>query len=380
MSDKKNPLYYCATDKEIFDVLKSAKQRLTEHVLLELTKDKGIFYSANEDRDDLAEKISLLPHDYYDLNVLLARREQNNRSDKIKSETLNGNLTIEEIKEVAKELQENPEEDEKIKIVQDGNKHTVKIEYSDLNYAKSRLMQRVKKDADIEFEVSQDNTILRFPANSKGESIAKKLTNRIEEKKKKEIPILKIELIDISGHLAKTEFFTRLITSLPGFRLSNVTNIKVESSHAKNNRDGDDEDDADIGDEARDEMLGIVKNAALRGESLLSSRQYQDLKNGGFYIASIVWRSDKTSGKRERVEFFAGFEKPETGEGFKFSVKGYYNFSSLEYTKSIRSFKDDEKREYIALIEQTAQTIIHNLKIEQTSSTNSNPKADDHND
>ncbi|AZF15444.1 hypothetical protein [Pseudomonas sp. R3-18-08] len=185
MTDKKNPLYYCATDKEIFDVLKSAKQRLTEHVLLELAKDKGIFYSANEDRDDLAEKISLLPHDYYDLNVLLSRREQNNRSDKIKSETLNGSLTIEEIKEIAKEFQESPEEDEKVKIVQDGNKITVKIEYSDLNYAKSRLMQRIKKEADIEFEVNSKNTILRFPANSKGESIAKKLTNRIEEKRKK---------------------------------------------------------------------------------------------------------------------------------------------------------------------------------------------------
>ncbi|AZF36727.1 hypothetical protein C4J88_1944 [Pseudomonas sp. R4-39-08] len=377
MTDKKNPLYYCATDKEIFDVLKSAKQRLTEHVLLELAKDKGIFYSANEDRDDLAEKISLLPHDYYDLNVLLSRREQNNRSDKIKSETLNGSLTIEEIKEIAKEFQESPEEDEKVKIVQDGNKITVKIEYSDLNYAKSRLMQRIKKEADIEFEVNSKNTILRFPANSKGESIAKK-TNKQDRRKKKEIiPILKIELIDISGHLAKTEFFTRLITSLPGFRLSNVTNIKVESSHTKNNLPSDDEEEADISDEARDEMLGVVKNAALRGESLLSSKQYQDLKNGGFYIASIVWRSDKTSGKRERVEFFAGFEKPETGEGFKFSIKGYYNFSSLEYTKSIRSFKDDEKREYIALIEQTAQIVIHNLKTEQTSYTNGSQKEDE---
>jgi len=363
MSDKKNPLYYCATDKEIFDVLKSAKQRLTEHVLLELTKDKGIFYSADEDRDELAEKISLLPHDYYDLNVLLARREQNNRSDKIKSETLNVKLTLEEIKAIAKEFEENPEEDEKVKVVQDGNKLTVKTEYSDLNYAKSRLMQRIKKEADVEFEVNEDTTILRFPANSKGESIAKKLTNRIEEKNKREIPVLKIELVDVAGHLAKTEFFTRLITSLSGFALSNVTNIKVESSHEGGGLE--DEDDGDVADEARDEMLGVVKNAALRGESLLSSRQYQDLKSGGFYIASIVWRSDKTSGKRERVEFFAGFEKPETGEGFKFSVKGYYNFNNLEYAKNIRAFKDDERHEYVALIEQAAQAVIQELKSEQ---------------
>ena len=44
----KNALQYCATDKEIYDALMSAKQKINEKVLLELAKDRGIFYSAKD--------------------------------------------------------------------------------------------------------------------------------------------------------------------------------------------------------------------------------------------------------------------------------------------------------------------------------------------
>lgn len=37
----KNALQYCATDKEIYDALMSAKQKINEKVLLELAKDWG---------------------------------------------------------------------------------------------------------------------------------------------------------------------------------------------------------------------------------------------------------------------------------------------------------------------------------------------------
>ncbi|MEZ3187617.1 hypothetical protein HZR81_22290 [Pseudomonas sp. LM13] len=75
----KNALQYCATDKEIHDALMSAKQKINEKVLLELAKDRGIFYSAKDSRDDLVSAISLLPHDYHDLNTLLEQRERARR-------------------------------------------------------------------------------------------------------------------------------------------------------------------------------------------------------------------------------------------------------------------------------------------------------------
>ena len=66
----KNNLLYCATDKEIYDVLMSAKQRINPAVILELAKDRGIFYSSTDTRETLVHSLSLLPHDYHDLNIL----------------------------------------------------------------------------------------------------------------------------------------------------------------------------------------------------------------------------------------------------------------------------------------------------------------------
>lgn len=365
MSDKKNPLFFCATDKEVYDVLMSGKQRLTDGVLLELAKDRGIFYSPEEDRDELSEIMSLLPHDFYDLQVLLARREQKARGEKIQSVVLKGVLTVDEIRMVAKEFEDNPPPDEVVKVGVTDGKVNINVEYPELNYGKSRLMQRVVKEANIEFEIGAESTTLRFPANAKGQIIAERLKDRIEEKRKAEVPVVRIELTELIGHEAKTEFFTRLIRGISGFRLSNVTNVKVESSQAKSSSDEDDEDPSNIGDEARHEMLGVVRNVALRGESLLTSKQYQDLKSGGFYIASIIWASDKTSGDKERVEFFAGFAKPETGEGFNFSVRGIYTINGVDYVSNIKKPSDEDRKLYISLVEDSALSVLKELLSEQ---------------
>ncbi|RRV27227.1 hypothetical protein EGJ23_09980 [Pseudomonas sp. o96-267] len=373
MSDKRNPLFYCATDKEVYDVLMSGKQRLTDSVLLELARDRGIFYSPNEDRDDLSDIISLLPHDYYDLNVLLTKREQKGRGEKMQSIVLKTALTTDEIKAVAKEFEAAPPQDETFKVSQNGEKININLEYSDLNFGKSRLMQRVVKEAKIEFDVSPSETVIRFPATAKGQQVVEKLKNRLEEKKKAELPVIQIELTGLSGHEAKTEFFTRLIRGLPGYKLSNVTNVKVESSQSNSIPEDDDDDDpSEIPDAPRHEMLGVVRNVALKGESLLTSKQYQDLKGGGFYIASIIWRSDKTSGERERVEFFAGFDKPKTGEGFTFSIRGIYTLNGLEYIAHPKKPKDEDKKQYIALVEQAALSVLNELLSEQKADSPTN--------
>ncbi|HFK1840888.1 hypothetical protein [Pseudomonas aeruginosa] len=367
MNDKKNPLYFCATDKEVYDVLMSGKQRLTDSVLLDLAKDRGIFYSPNESRDELSEIMSLLTYDYYDLQVLLSRREQKSRGEKLQSIVLDGKLSIDEVRTVAMEFESSPPTDEKVKVGCERDKINVQVEYSELKYEKSRLMQRVVREANIEFEVGTDSTILRFPANAKGEQLAEKLKGRIEEKRKEKLPVVRIDLSDLVDHDAKTEFFTRLIRGVPGFRLSNVTNVRVESSQQNGGGDDDDDDPSEITDEARHEMLGVVRNVALKGESLLTSKQYQDLKNGGFYIASIIWRSDKTSGDKERVEFFAGFEKPERGEGFSFSIRGIYTLNGLDYISNSKKPKEEDKKFYVSLIESTALSVLKELRQEQDS-------------
>lgn len=137
-----NTLQYCATDKEIHDALMSAKQKISEKVLLELAKDRGIFFSPKDSRDDLISAISLLPHDYHDLNTLLEQREHQGRQEKLTSVTLPEALTIEEIKEVLKEYTAESPPDEKVTHHAKGNDQVVAtVNYSDIDYGKTRLIQ-----------------------------------------------------------------------------------------------------------------------------------------------------------------------------------------------------------------------------------------------
>ena len=76
------PLRYCATDNEIYDVLMSARQRVNENALHEMAMQRGIFFSPHESRDNLASQISLLPHDYHALTELLGQSENRDRKRK----------------------------------------------------------------------------------------------------------------------------------------------------------------------------------------------------------------------------------------------------------------------------------------------------------
>lgn len=213
----KNTLLYCATDKEIYDVLMSSRQRISPAVILELAKDRGIFYSSKDSRETLVDSLSLLTHDYNDLNIILDQREHAGRAEKITSVTLNAALTIEDIKEIAKEYIADSPSDEKATAHQKGtDQYVVNVKYSEIDYSKTRLVQRTPKEAGIEFHVEGDKTIVRMPANAKAKEIVSDLKDRLDGRKKADIPTELIEISEFSTAAQRTQFFTSLISSLNG--------------------------------------------------------------------------------------------------------------------------------------------------------------------
>lgn len=359
----KNKLMYCATDNEIYEVLMSAKQKITEAVVIELAKDRGIFYSPKDSRETLVEKLSLLPHDYHDLSVILDHREHAGRAEKITSVTLDAALSIDDIKKVSKEYKEQSPQDEKVLTHQNGtDQYVVKVQYSEIDYSKTRLIQRKPKEADIEFIVEGDKTTVRMPANAKAKQIFDALKSRLDSQKKVDLPTILIELSEFGAAEPRTSFFTSLISSLPGFKLDNVTSVKVEPISKDGNDDALDlEDDQDM-EQAKQEALALVKKVALAGESLLASDEYQALQNKGFFITSIIWRAKQTTIPYPIVEFDAAFEEPHAGKGFKYSVRGALNFVGGEYTQTLRPILDGDKQKFLSLIEQTAANVIVNLR------------------
>jgi hypothetical protein len=149
---------------------------------------------------------------------------------------------------------------------------------------------------------------------------------------------------------------------MKGFQLSNVTSVKVEKLkqiQAEEELDLDDDQDAE---EAKQEALAMVKNVALKGETLLASEEYQSLSKKGFFITSIIWRSRLVKPTYPIVEFEAAFDEPLLGKGFKYFVRGAYNMVDKQYTKTVRPVESEDKEKYLSLIEETAALTIAALR------------------
>jgi hypothetical protein len=358
-----NTLQYCATDKEIHDALMSAKQKISEKILLELAKDRGIFFSPKDTREDLISAISLMPHDYHDLNTLLEQREHQGRQEKLTSVTLPEALTVEEIKEVLKEYTAESPPDEKVTHHAKGNDQVVAtVKYSDIDYGKTRLIQRTPKEAGIEFHIENNKTVIRMPANDRIKGVFGKLKDKLDAKRKTEIQAIRIEIGEFESPALRTEFFTTLISDLKGFSLKNVTSVKVERLKQEPEEGELQLEDDQESEEAKQEALALVKKVALKGETLLASEEYQSLAKKGFFITSIIWRSMLATHPYPMIEFEAAFEEPMAGKGFKYFVRGAYNVVDKQLTKTIRPVDTEDKEKYLSKIEDTAADAIKELR------------------
>jgi len=223
---------YFATDKDIHDLLYSAKQRITETVLHELARDRGLFYSARETRETLVDRLSLLGHDYQDVIGIIERRESSRRGERTTSVTLDVSLTGDELKEVIAEYRQETPKEGVTSFQKSTNEFILNVTYDEYDYSKTRLIQRQQHDATIEFLQRDGKTFVRIPATEKARVIVDSLKEKIASKKKQEVISEEIELSALTEAEDRTAFFMQLICSLPDFNLMTVSRLRVASSTA----------------------------------------------------------------------------------------------------------------------------------------------------
>ncbi|MBR8049439.1 hypothetical protein LGM69_30485 [Burkholderia multivorans] len=358
-----NTQQFYATDKDIFDLLACARRSLTEGVLREIARERGIFFSPHDTRDDLVEAISELPFTLNELLEIMGRRESSRRAEKTTSVTLDANIPIEELKAVVREYKDEVGTSEKVVSHSKGTDGLVmNVEYDDMDYSRTRLIQRQRQDATIEFFQQGGKTIVRLPASEKSKRIVEDLTGRIESRRR--TPLVR-EAIELDADFTadeRTTFFMRLISELPGHRLYGVTNLKIAPSLRPEDELDEDDLDEDVRAEASEKLLVIVRSMALSGENLIASKEYLSLKERGFYITSITWKSRQTTIPYDVPHLHAEFEDGENGRNFKYSVKGTYRFQEGEYTKTARPVDDGERENLYQLVESAARTILLDMR------------------
>lgn len=363
MSEHLNQVF--ASDKDIFDLLASAKQKLTEGVLREVARNRGIFFSTHESRDGLADALSLLPYTLNELLDLMDRRETSRRNEKTTSITLDAEIASEELKAVVQEYQEEVGATEKVDSHQKGTTAFVlNVEYDDIDYSKTRLIQRQRHDATIEFVQQGKKTVVRLPASEKSKRIVENLTARLESRRMAPVPREAIEMDADFDADERTSFFNRLMSELPGYKVKGVTNLRIAPS--KTTSAEDDSTDLEDGEQedARQEMLVVVRSMALSGENLIASKEYQALRASDrhYFLTSLTWKVEQTSMPYDAPHLHAEFEDGEAGTGFKYSVKGVYRFQEGALTKTARALDDTEKEKLYVLLESTARRILQDLR------------------
>jgi hypothetical protein len=351
---------YCATDKELFDLLMSGKQRLTESVLFGLARDRGIFYSPKSSREEIVQRMALLTHDIHDLDSIVQLREHSGREERTASIVLDAEITSEEIRSALSEYSSTIKNTEKVTIQpRTSLSSVINLEYDEYDYSRTRLIQRQTKQATIDIVVKDGKTIIRMPANEKARGFVDELSGRVEKERKEKIERKVISLADINSADKRTTFFTKLISRIAGYKLQNVTNIRVARWMESDSGSIDlEETELDV----RDEMLAVVKSVVMHGQNLVASEQYQKLREDGFFITSITWRSVQLQAPNDLVQFDAGFDDGLTGTGFKYGVRYAHRLSNGEYAKNLKAVPESRKPSLFALIEKTAASVVESLE------------------
>jgi hypothetical protein len=148
-----------------------------------------------------------------------------------------------------------------------------------------------------------------------------------------------------------------LIRSLSGFELVDVTHVRVSRLKDADTKDIDinEIDTLEEIEQTEEVLTGHVNKAALDGIGLLNSPEYQNLKEKGFFISSLVWKSQENAGSGKRVVFEASFDNPEDFTNFVYNVKGYYKQTEEGFTITRVPFNEFEKPPYNKLVEDAAK-------------------------
>lgn len=364
-----------ANDNDIYDLLISGKQRLTASVLRELARDRGIFYSPEDSREELADRLSLLPHDFHDIAGIVQKREPAHRREKATFVRLGTQLSVEEMKEAAAAYAETAATKEQVTHrPKGGTGYSVDITYDEFNHTRTRLLQRERHEASIEFFVENGQTVARLPATNKAKRVFAAIKETVEQKRKEKISEYKIELTGLTTPALRSKFFTRLISSLPNYKLKNVMNLKVSSLECRDDEDALDLEE-DFEDDASKEMFAaVVHSMALSGQNLVQSQEYKDLTSRGFFITSITWRSEYERESNDIVQFDAGFEDRRTGTGFKYQVQGAFRAYKGTHRKTIVHVPDLERTNLFSILEDTARKVLSDLLSEAEEESLDEPK------
>ncbi|WP_447887808.1 hypothetical protein [Serratia fonticola] len=345
---------HSVTDKALYDALN--QKQITINEIQDLLLERGTIISKKTPRKVLARNYSRMTHDYYEhqkIATLLGGQLRTEKNTCVRVETdINKNDIIQAAEALRKEI---TEQDDYCKIIIDGKRILINIRYLSTNYGKSDFKQAINKEAVIEIEPLETGYSIRRPDNETLEDYENIILNYLGNIKKEnsddnlDLKINQITLAHNTSADVRTLFFDKLIRTLDGYELLDVTDAyvyhpKPETLEAE---DGNTE-------------TGVhVSRASLKGEGVLRSEELSNLYDRGFYIWKIKWKVKEKLADPDIFELEAQFGDPLNCTNFSYLVKGVRKYKANgQYFSKPQKLSGRDAENFNKLIENRAYSII----------------------
>lgn len=352
------------TDRDVFEILLSSKQRLKQSALIDIAQDRSIFLSQKANREEVADYLSTLPHDYNDLSTLIERTEQAGRLEKTTYVELPSSVEIDDVKSALLEFEKELPATEKINVPVTGKSSLVaNFEYDELDYSRTRLAQRQHKLAQIEVKVESGRTVIRMPANEKARGFVETITAKIGSLKKENLTAKQISLAELTEPSLRNQFFLKLMNGVASHKLQTVTAVKVATF---DKAPKDDEFDDVVG-EVTPELLAVVNNVALGGENVVMTDEFRQLAARGFFIVAVTWRSIQEEEPRDLIRFSVSFDDPVGGRGIKYAVRFAKRIDGDRFAASFKRLSEIRESSLFGSLEAAASQSLSELIAKKSS-------------
>ena len=237
-----------------------------------------------------------------------------------------------------------------------GTRLDIEVRYTKVHFNKSEFRQVAVKNATLTFFFENEHIVVHGPNVDEVQEWVDEIAKIVREKTAKEVLFKEIRLPITMDPIEKTAFFTKLIKSMVGFSLKDVSDIFVAKAKHWSETSIDDNEEIVGKPEIR------IDKASLRGRGVLESAELELLEKRGFYVSRIIWTATPNVPDADIYEFEAQFSKADECADFAYLPRGFYKFLALgTHNVSRTSFSPDEEIKYGKLIEAAARTIFNTL-------------------
>lgn len=311
------PSLYYASDKNIFDALNQHK--VDTPTIIGLFERRNIVISPKTPREDLAMYFARQIHDYHDHKDIAARLGISPRRERITSMDVAGKAEREHlqiaVEQIKRELEDNGEA---VQMSREGDRLSLRVEYSTVDYKVSEFAQRQVRDGTIEFIETKQGYTVRNDHNDYLNDIRDTLIKKLEKAAGTELTKKTVTLFDVPLPRLRSKFFHELVFDLPGYQHRDVTAVYVYKGSQGN---GDEPSSDDI---EKNEDETHVERVHLRGRGVSRSQLLNELSQDDYYITKIAWRTRELMGSGHEYDIEATFTDPKGCTGFSFLLSGVY--------------------------------------------------------